>query len=236
MVSRHGRKLFFMLVNEIQLSMVSWPKCPTIKNHFVTEWITTRWAGSIASPVIGENITLISELSDDNKTLIKSMWVDAFGVNHTEFFDTWLNQRDGIAYAYVRQEKKQEKKNEKKQEKEVDETDGKKNEKVDEKASKYGNVLGFGVIRGAPNAYKIGPLLALSDDVAESLVLALSSYKDAKKQLYVDVPDPNQNASTVMKKLGLGSSWSCARMYTKGKLKEMRLDLAYSVTTFEVGP
>lgn len=100
-------------------------------------------------------------------------------------------------------------------------------------AERDGDILGFGAVRACQKGYKIGPLFADSEAVADEIFLALAS-RAGGETLYLDVPEPNAEAVRLAERYGLKPVFETARMYTGGK---PAIDLArvYGVTTFELG-
>ncbi len=97
-----------------------------------------------------------------------------------------------------------------------------------------GELSGYGVIRKCLQGYKIGPLLADSPELAESLFLALKSKLNTKDTVYLDTPEVNQAAVNLAKRHGMTVSFETARMYTGGT-PNIPLDRLFGVTSFEIG-
>jgi GNAT superfamily N-acetyltransferase len=92
---------------------------------------------------------------------------------------------------------------------------------------------GIAVIRKVHSGYKIGPLFADSEEVAEALYRACLNYAP-DDLVYLDIPTPNENASKLMKKYDAKYVFECARMY-HGKPPVIDLNKIYGITTFELG-
>lgn len=97
-----------------------------------------------------------------------------------------------------------------------------------------GELSGYGVIRKCREGYKIGPLLADSPELAESLFLALKSKLNTSDTVYLDTPEVNQAAISLAERHGMQVSFETARMYT-GETPNIPLDRLFGVTSFEIG-
>ncbi|MBF0564600.1 MAG: GNAT family N-acetyltransferase [Nitrospirae bacterium] len=94
-------------------------------------------------------------------------------------------------------------------------------------------MLGYGVIRPCRNGFKIGPLAASSETVAETLFNALT-YGVGTQPVFLDVPVINAAAVGFATRHGMEKVFETARMYT-GTEPAIALDKLYGVTTFELG-
>lgn len=102
-------------------------------------------------------------------------------------------------------------------------------------AIKQNSVLnGYGVIRACKNGYKIGPLFADNDELAEKLFTALTASVSEGSQIFIDTPEVNIDAVNMAKQYGMNISFETARMY-KGEFPNLPVDKIYSVTSFELG-
>ncbi len=95
-------------------------------------------------------------------------------------------------------------------------------------------ITGYGVIRKCLGGYKIGPLFADRDEIAETLFTSLSSYAEPGSPIYLDVPEKNAAALTLAARHGMTKVFETARMYT-GDEPSIFVDGVYGVTTFELG-
>lgn len=96
-----------------------------------------------------------------------------------------------------------------------------------------GRIAGFGVIRPCRAGWKIGPLFAEREDIAERLFRALAA--EAKGDIVIlDTPAPNVAAVALAVRHGLAPVFETARMY-RGPAPELPLSRIYGITTFELG-
>ncbi len=96
-----------------------------------------------------------------------------------------------------------------------------------------GRLAGFGVIRACRAASRIGPLYADDPGVAAALVSALATRMNARA-VALDIPDRNQAATEMARRIGLAPSFETARMYTG---PDPAVDTAglFAVTSLELG-
>lgn len=93
---------------------------------------------------------------------------------------------------------------------------------------------GYGVIRKCVQGYKIGPLFAQAPAIAQALFEALCA-KTTEGPVYLDIPEPAQNAQSLVKHYGMTPKFEVIRMYRNG-LPDVNLnDDIYGITTFELG-
>lgn len=96
-----------------------------------------------------------------------------------------------------------------------------------------GKLRGYGTIRKCVSGYKIGPLFADAEGIAETLFLNLADFaKGAAVSL--DIAEPNANARALCERFGMARQFETARMYT-GKTPDPDWDGVYGITTFELG-
>ncbi len=104
------------------------------------------------------------------------------------------------------------------------------------KAVKYteeNEILGYAVIRKAETGYKIGPLFANNEKIAEELFKWCLSIAP-NEPVYLDIPTTNENAVNLVKKYNGKYIFECARMYY-GKPPKTNINAIYGITTFELG-
>ena len=95
-------------------------------------------------------------------------------------------------------------------------------------------IYGYGMIRKCRVGYKIGPLFADNFEIAGKLFKALVSSIEENAPVFLDIPEINQNAVTLVGLQKMEKVFATARMYTK-KIPELPTDRIYGVTTFELG-
>jgi hypothetical protein len=96
-----------------------------------------------------------------------------------------------------------------------------------------GRIVGFGVIRACRQGFKIGPLFADDERIAETLFCGLASHARAEP-VFIDVPEPNPAARRLAERHGLSPVFETARMYA-GAPPDLPLARLFGVTTFELG-
>ena len=95
-------------------------------------------------------------------------------------------------------------------------------------------LVGWGVIRRCREGHKIGPLVADTKVVANSLYEALCSRVPEGDAVYLDVPLPNAEAVELAERYGMSGVFETARMYT-GAAPACELQRVFGVTSFELG-
>src|SRR3954454_4226218 len=96
-----------------------------------------------------------------------------------------------------------------------------------------GALAGWGVIRPCRIGHKIGPLVADNRADAEVVLSALLAGVGGG-EIFIDVPNVNNDGVALAKDLGLAPVFETARMYT-GAIPPLRLERVFGVTTFELG-
>lgn len=99
---------------------------------------------------------------------------------------------------------------------------------------KDGNLAGYGVIRACRNGFKIGPLFADNEDIAERLFNGLNSRVPEGEPIFLDTPDPNNEAIALAERHGMKRVFETARMYT-GDTDILPVEKIFGVTSFELG-
>lgn len=94
-------------------------------------------------------------------------------------------------------------------------------------------LLGYGVIRKCHRGYKIGPIFANNPNTAEEIYCALMAQSN-DDDVFVDIPQTNQDALYLVRKHDLQPVFETARMY-KGQPPKQQLDKVFGVTSFELG-
>lgn len=107
---------------------------------------------------------------------------------------------------------------------------------LDGKTFKYiedDKLKGFAFVRRANKGYKICPLFADDESIAEELYKAcLNSV--VGEPLYLDIPMVNSSAINLTKKYNTTYVFECARMYY-GKAPKVEINKIFGITTFELG-
>jgi predicted N-acetyltransferase YhbS len=92
---------------------------------------------------------------------------------------------------------------------------------------------GYAVLRACREGFKVGPLFADTQDIAEDLLRAAVA-EAAGAPIAIDVPQPNAKAADLATAFGLAPVFETARMY-KGPAPDLPLAEIYGVTTLELG-
>lgn len=93
---------------------------------------------------------------------------------------------------------------------------------------------GYGMIRKCRTGFKIGPLFADNENIAEQLFNKLRIFVGKNIPVFLDVPEVNKVAVALAKKYQMKPMFETARMYTK-EPPELDLKRIFGVTTFELG-
>lgn len=96
-----------------------------------------------------------------------------------------------------------------------------------------GQMRGFAIMRKANSGYKICPLFADNEVVAEALYKACLNAVPGE-EVFLDIPMTNTSAVKLLKKHKTQYVFECARMYY-GKPPEITLEKVFGITTFELG-
>lgn len=96
-----------------------------------------------------------------------------------------------------------------------------------------GKLTGYGVIRKCRQGYKIGPLFADREDIAEKLFRALTG-RIPGEEVFLDIPEPNAAAGSLVRRHNLQSVFETARMHS-GAVPSLPLEKIFGVTSFELG-
>jgi ribosomal protein S18 acetylase RimI-like enzyme len=97
-----------------------------------------------------------------------------------------------------------------------------------------GAIAGYGVIRRCRRGYKIGPLFADTEDIANRLFQGLYTNIEKGEPVYLDVPEVNFAAVSLADRYNMRKVFETARMYT-GEPPHISMDHIFGVTTFELG-
>ena len=104
---------------------------------------------------------------------------------------------------------------------------------------RHGKLLGYGVIRPCQLGYKVGPLFAEEEAIAEALFSALRQMvldqgQDPATPVFLDIPVVNAAAQALVARHGMAMVFETARMYL-GPAPQLPLDRLFGVTSFELG-
>ncbi|MEM9356988.1 MAG: GNAT family N-acetyltransferase [Pseudomonadota bacterium] len=95
-------------------------------------------------------------------------------------------------------------------------------------------VQGIGAIRKCRDGYKVGPLFADRQDIAEEILAELCKTLPDTADVIVDVPEANQAAVALVQGFDFEANFETARMY-KGSTPNLPISCTFGVTTFELG-
>ena len=96
-----------------------------------------------------------------------------------------------------------------------------------------GHIVGYGVVRQSHTGFRIGPLNADDEQIAEQLLLALLAFVD-DAPVFLDVPDANSDAIKLAQRYRMKPVSETARMYNK-EIPNLPINRVFSVTSVEVG-
>lgn len=96
-----------------------------------------------------------------------------------------------------------------------------------------GTLRGYGVIRRCREGYKIGPLLADTPEIADTLFRALAG-EVRGQMVFLDVPGANEAALDLAERHELSAEFETVRMY-RGPAPELDLARTFGVKTLELG-
>ncbi|MFC2000570.1 GNAT family N-acetyltransferase [Chloroflexota bacterium] len=98
---------------------------------------------------------------------------------------------------------------------------------------KNGRLAGYGVIRRCHTGYKVAPLFADREQIAEDLFVALKSGVPGQP-IFLDVPERNPAAIVLAERHDMTVVFQTIRVYIKGE-PSIPLERWYGVTSFELG-
>ena len=96
-----------------------------------------------------------------------------------------------------------------------------------------GLLQGFGVLRPCREGFKVGPLFANQANIAHEIFHGLAAAA-RDRPMFLDVPEPNQDAVALAQQHGMTPVFETARMYLNGK-PELPLRKIFGITSFELG-
>jgi GNAT superfamily N-acetyltransferase len=97
-----------------------------------------------------------------------------------------------------------------------------------------GDLEGYGVLRKCHIGYKIGPLFADNEIVADHLFTALCGHAPEGSKVFLDTPEPNSRALDLARRYHMAPTFETIRMYL-GKAPNLPIDGIFGVTSFELG-
>lgn len=97
-----------------------------------------------------------------------------------------------------------------------------------------GNLHGYGVLRRCRSGWKIGPLFADREAIAEALYSSLVAKAIPGDPVFLDLPEPNAAAVALARRHDMRIVFETARMYT-GAAPPLPMQRMYGVTSFELG-
>ncbi len=97
-----------------------------------------------------------------------------------------------------------------------------------------GELSGYGLLRKCYLGYKIGPLFADDEGVAESLFSALCGHAPQGAPVFLDTPATNSAALDLAKRHHMHPVFETVRMYSKEE-PHLPMERIYGVTSFELG-
>ena len=97
-----------------------------------------------------------------------------------------------------------------------------------------GALSGYAVMRRAQSGFKIGPLFADDERLADALFTRLAAQVPPDAPLYLDVPEANALAVDLAQRHAMTIVFETARMYA-GPIVDLPVDRVFGVTTFELG-
>lgn len=97
-----------------------------------------------------------------------------------------------------------------------------------------GRIRGFGIVRPCQIGYKIGPLFADNEQIAQTIFDGLTGPLPVETEVFWDTPMCNKKAVGLAQAMGMTVVFETARMYSQGA-PDIDLDRLFGVTTFELG-
>ena len=99
---------------------------------------------------------------------------------------------------------------------------------------KEGVIRGYSVVRRCRVGYKIGPLFGDTPEIAEQLFKACLDFAAKGTSIFLDIPEVNPSASSLLAKYQMKPVFETARMYTQ-EAPDIDIDRVFGVTSFELG-
>ncbi len=98
-----------------------------------------------------------------------------------------------------------------------------------------GAVSGYVLARPCKRGYKIAPLFADNVPIARGLLHEVCAPLPKDAPVFLDVPEPNKNAQSLVTELGWREVFQTARMYTASPPPDIQLQKSFGLTSFEIG-
>jgi GNAT superfamily N-acetyltransferase len=95
-------------------------------------------------------------------------------------------------------------------------------------------IEGYTFVRKGLEGYRIGPLFALTPEIADTLFCKAISWIPEGTQVFLDVPEINPEALNLVNKYHMESGFRTVRMYTQ-KAPSINMNGVYGVTNLELG-
>lgn len=95
-------------------------------------------------------------------------------------------------------------------------------------------IEGYTFIRKGLEGYRIGPLFALTPEIADTLFCKAISWVPEGTPVFLDVPDINSEAIKLANKYKMEPDFKTVRMYTQ-KAPQINMSGVYGVTNLELG-
>lgn len=97
----------------------------------------------------------------------------------------------------------------------------------------HSQIKGYGVIRKTINGYKVGPLFADNQKIADAILTSL--LKTIPGEIFfLDTPEPNTSALALSATYKMEPCFKTLRMYRNGS-PQIDLNKIFGITTFELG-
>jgi len=94
-----------------------------------------------------------------------------------------------------------------------------------------GKLSGYGMVRKCRTGFKVGPLFADNEKIADTLLQKMRSFVGEDSQIFLDTPEVNKEAVALAEKYKMKPMFETARMYTKNQ-PNVDLKKVFGVTTF----
>lgn len=96
-----------------------------------------------------------------------------------------------------------------------------------------GHLKGYGIIRACKVGFKIEPLFADDENIAEALFGALTEYAGGET-VFMDIPEVNPSAILLAERHGMKMFTKAVRMYNRSA-PELPMNRIFGVTTLQLG-